>query len=79
MYVKRVIHRFHAASLIVETLTVVLGFSETDLTDCHLRILPDLDRKVFWLPQGVLSAYCAQVRKDTLKLHGSDQPFFVWL
>ena len=41
VFVKQVVRRFHAASLISEALLSRSGFSQTGPVGCQLRVLPD--------------------------------------
>jgi len=41
VFVKGVVRRFHAASLISGALVTVSGFSQTGPAGCQLRVLPD--------------------------------------
>jgi len=41
VFVKQVVRRFHAASLISGSLVTVSGLSQTGPAGCQLRVLPD--------------------------------------
>jgi len=41
VFVKQVVRRFHAASLISEALVSFSGFSQTGPAGCQLRVFPD--------------------------------------